>query len=168
MYSDLTAEQILAFPRAKKAMTLFCEGYSCAQSSLLAFADLLPVDEQTAICVSSSFGGGMGKLRELCGALSGVFIAVGLMYGPRNLVDKSIKEVHYERIRELGEQFRSYTNCTSFICKDLLKRELETSEDSPSDSFKLNYPTAVEKPCFQLVGLAAGLLEYYIKTHPIK
>ncbi len=166
MYSEITAEQILAFPRAQKAMTLFCGGYSCAQSSLLAFIDLLSIDEQTAICVASSFGGGMGKLRELCGALSGVFIAVGLLYGPSKLVDKKTKEDHYARIYELGEQFRSYTNCNSFICRDLLKRELGTIGNS--DSLKLIYSPAVEKPCPQLVGLAAGLLEYYIKIHPIK
>ena len=67
--------------RAKKARDYFLEGYNCSQSVFLAFSDLTGFDEKTALLVSSSFGGGMGRLREVCGAVSGMFMAAGVLYG---------------------------------------------------------------------------------------
>lgn len=70
--------------RRERAMALFEEGYNCAQSVFLAFSDLHGMDTHTAAALSSSFGGGMGRLREVCGAVSGMFLTAGILYGYEN------------------------------------------------------------------------------------
>ena len=67
--------------RKEMAMDYFTKGYNCSQSVVLAFADLLPVDEKTLMKLSSSFGGGMGRLREVCGSVTGMFMVAGMLYG---------------------------------------------------------------------------------------
>ncbi len=164
----MTSEKLLSTDRAQKAMALFSEGYNCAQSSLLAFADLLPIDEAGAKAVASSFGGGMGKMGEVCGAITGVFAAAGLLYGPSELVDADTKMAHYECIQKLGLEFKARTSCDSYLCRDLLEKELPAAAAQELDASKLTYAIGAEKPCAQLVGVAAGLLEVYIQAHPIK
>ncbi len=73
MNIDLTSSQY-----AQKAMNLFKEGYNCSQSVFLAFKDLYGIDRHTALKLSSSFGGGMGRLREVCGSVSGMFLTAGI------------------------------------------------------------------------------------------
>ena len=72
---------------AKLAAKYFVEGYNCAQAVVLAFCDVTGLDEKTALRISSSFGGGMGRLREVCGACSGMFMVAGLLYGYDELDD---------------------------------------------------------------------------------
>ena len=67
--------------RCAKALELHHQGYNCAQSVFTAFCDLHGMDEKEALRLGSSFGGGMGRLREVCGALSGIFMTAGLLYG---------------------------------------------------------------------------------------
>ena len=76
---------------AGKAMELFLDGYNCAQSVFTAFCDLHGMEEKEALRLSSSFGGGMGRMREVCGALSGIFMAAGLLYGYDSPDDKEAK-----------------------------------------------------------------------------
>ena len=86
----------------QKAKKLFLEGYNCSQSVFLAFEDKYDMDHSMAMKLSSSFGGGMGRLREVCGAVSGMFMVAGLLYGydePKNFEAKS---EHYARIQELA------------------------------------------------------------------
>ena len=90
---------------AGKAMGLFLDGYNCAQSVFTAFCDLHGMDEKEALRLSSSFGGGMGRMREVCGALSGIFMAAGLLYGYDSPDDKDAKTEHYRRIQELAGAF---------------------------------------------------------------
>ena len=80
---------------AGKAMELFLDGYNCAQSVFTAFCDLHGMEEMEALRLSSSFGGGMGRMREVCGALSGIFMAAGLLYGYDSPDDKDAKTEHY-------------------------------------------------------------------------
>ena len=68
-------------PRGQRAMGFFLDGYNCTQAVVLAFADLIGMDEKTLLRMSSSFGGGMGRLREVCGAVSGMFLVAGFLYG---------------------------------------------------------------------------------------
>ena len=91
--------------RRERAMALFEEGYNCAQSVFLAFSDLHGMDTHTAAVLSSSFGGGMGRLREVCGAVSGMFLTAGIVYGYDDPGAREEKAVHYARIQELAKAF---------------------------------------------------------------
>ena len=123
----------------EKARNNFLSGYNCAQSVFLAFAEEGGLDFNSAMRVSSSFGGGMGRLKEVCGALSGAFMAIGLFQGTYDVTDKEAKLAHYVKVREVGEGFRE--DFKSLLCRELLIGE--------TDEFK--------RPCIDYVGCAARL-----------
>lgn len=148
--------------RGRAARDNFLAGYNCAQAVALAFSDLLDMDEKTLLRMSSSFGGGMGRLREVCGTVSGMFIVAGLLYGyddPRAFEEKS---AHYARIQELARVFRAYQG--SIVCREILG--LGRGEDSPVPE-KRTPEYYQKRPCPQLAGLAAAILEHFLETHPI-
>jgi C_GCAxxG_C_C family probable redox protein len=104
--------------RAQKAKDNFLKGYNCAQAVALAFSDLTPLDEKTTARAASAFGGGMGRLREVCGAVSGAFMAAALVEGyddPKNNVGKT--EL-YRKIQELAARFKEENG--SIVCRELL------------------------------------------------
>ena len=78
----------------EKAESLFLEGYNCAQSVFCAFCDDLGIDFETALKMSSSFGGGMGRLREVCGVVSAMFMIAGLKYGYTEPNNTTVKAEH--------------------------------------------------------------------------
>jgi hypothetical protein len=88
---------------SKIAKALFKEGYNCCQAVVLAFSDVTNVDKDLALKSSSSFGGGMGRLREVCGALTGTFVVAGVLFGYTNPKDNIGKAKHYDRFLEPGE-----------------------------------------------------------------
>ena len=90
---------------AQKAEGLFTEGYNCAQAVVFAFNDVLNLDDKMILSLSSSFGGGMGRLREVCGAVTGAFIVLGVLYGYSD-VDAPDTGEQYERIQESAKRFR--------------------------------------------------------------
>ena len=117
--------------RKEKAMALFEEGYNCAQAVFLAFEDLHGFDRHTAAALSSSFGGGMGRLREVCGTVSGMFMVAGVLYGYEDPKDREAKAEHYARIQELAGMFEQQNG--SIVCRELLglsvKREQPVRRD---------------------------------------
>jgi C_GCAxxG_C_C family probable redox protein len=137
-----------------KAMKYFKEGYNCAQSVVAAFCDKLSIDFETAIKLSSSFGGGMGRLREVCGAVSGMFIVVGILYGYDNPVNKKAKTEHYKLILDLAAEFEKQNG--SIICRELLGLGKGADTPVPDDRTKEYY---AKRPCVQLVGIAAEIIE---------
>lgn len=143
---------------AKKAMQLFKEGYNCSQSVLLAFKDKYDIDEKTALRLSSSFGGGMGRLREVCGTVSGMFMVAGLLYGYDSPKDREGKTEHYTRIQELAQKFKDLNG--SIVCRDLLG--LSVSKDSPIPSER-TAEYYKKRPCINLIGMSAAIMEQYIK-----
>ena len=148
--------------RAERAMQLFTEGYNCSQAVSLAFEDLLPIDREALSKLSLSFGGGMGRLREVCGAVSGMFIVAGLLYGEAEPVSGPAKAEHYERIQTLAHSFEALNG--SIICRELLG--LQVKHDCPVSSPRT--PEFYKKrPCKELVGQAAQIMEDYIAQHPI-
>jgi len=147
---------------AQKAMTLFKEGYNCSQSVFLAFEDQYEINRREALMLSSSFGGGMGRLREVCGAVTGMFMVAGLLYGYDNPNDIEAKACHYERIQELAEIFENNNN--SIICRTLLG--LDTKKDGPMPE-KRTEAYYTRRPCVRLIGTAAAIMEDYIKKHPL-
>lgn len=143
---------------AQKARVLFKEGYNCSQSVFLAFEDCYDIDRKTALCLSSSFGGGMGRLREVCGAVSGMFLVAGIMYGYEDPGDMAAKTEHYARIQELAHRFEEENG--SIVCRTLLG--LGEGKDSPVPE-KRTEEYYKKRPCSQMVGIAAMIMENYIR-----
>lgn len=147
---------------AEKARNYFLEGYNCAQSVFLAFTDLTGLDEKTALMISSSFGGGMGRLREVCGAVSGMFMAVGMLYGYSDPKAGSEKTEHYKRIQELAAAFKERNG--SIVCRDILGKIAEDKSFIPSERTAEYYKT---RPCAKMVEDAADILDEYIRNNTI-
>ena len=96
----------------------FLEGYNCAQAVLLAFAEDAGLEKNTALRLASSFGGGVGGMREMCGALSGACMAAGLLFGYDSPDAKEEKAAHYARIRTIADAFRAEFG--TILCRDIL------------------------------------------------
>ena len=137
--------------RKEKALALFKQGYNCAQSVVLAFEDLLPADRETLARLSSSFGGGMGGMREVCGTVSGMAMVLGFLYGNSVPGDRAAKAEHAARVQELAGKFRGRNG--DIICKRLLGLESVPGK------------TLVKRPCSEYVCDAAEFLEEYISAH---
>jgi C_GCAxxG_C_C family probable redox protein len=103
-----------------KTLCYFDEGYACAQSVLLAFAGRFNLDERTAKLISSTFGGGMGRLRQKCGAVTGGFMVLGLVYGNTEPKDMDTKLAAYRKVRELNQQVEDIYETSN--CFELLKK----------------------------------------------
>lgn len=139
---------------SEKACKYFREGYNCAQSVFLAFSDLTGFDKETALKLSSSFGGGMGRLREVCGAVSAMFMVAGLLRGYTSPNNDELKASHYTLIQDLGNEFKS--ECGSIICRELL--DLPQGADSPLPS-KRTEQYYSERPCENYIKTAAEIIE---------
>lgn len=139
---------------SQRAVDNFKSGYNCAQSVFLAFAEDFGFDKETALKVSSSFGGGMGRLREVCGAVSSMFAIAGLKKGYTSPNDDELKAKHYELIQSLAEKFKSKYG--TIICRELL--ELPEGADSPIPS-KRTEQYYKERPCEEFVRLASEIIE---------
>lgn len=146
---------------AQKAMKLFKEGYNCAQAVLLAFEDKYDIDRKSALMLSSSFGGGMGRLREVCGAVSGMFMVVGLLYGYDEAEDFDGKKLHYQRIQQMANEFKLING--SIICRELLDSGSGKDDPTPEKRTESYYK---KRPCGELVGIAAAIMEQYISENP--
>lgn len=142
---------------AEKARDLFLEGYSCSQAVFIAYCDLTGIDEKAAALIASSFGGGMGRMREVCGAVSGMFMAVGILYGYDDPSATSEKTAHYARIQELAKRFKERN--TSIICRDILGKIAADKSCIPQERNEKYYST---RPCAKMVYDAAEILEQYI------
>ena len=139
---------------SEKACTNFKNGYNCAQAVLLAFAEVLGIDDVFALKLASSFGGGMGRLREVCGAVSAMFMIAGLLQGYTEPNNDEIKAQHYKLIQNLGNEFKS--RCGSIICRELLG--LPDGADSPIPS-KRTDEYYQQRPCENCIRIAAEIIE---------
>lgn len=138
---------------SEKARALFKEKhYNCAQAVFIAFSDLTEMDETAAATLSSSFGGGMGRLREVCGAVSGCFMVLGALLGPADPTDHDAKMAHYAVIQEAAKRFKEENG--SYICRELLGLGAGPSEPSPEVRTENYY---MKRPCDEYVAIAAGI-----------
>jgi C_GCAxxG_C_C family probable redox protein len=144
---------------SEKANELFEKGYNCSQSVFAAFCDKTGLDSESALKISSSFGGGMGRLREVCGAVSGMFMAVGMIYGYTDPKDNTGKMELYKLIQELAERFKAENR--SIICRELLKQSGGQHNRALDDTQK---DRAGKRSCGELVEFAAALLDEYIEA----
>ena len=143
-----------------KAAELFLGGYNCAQSVLVAFCDVTGLEEDFAARLSSSFGGGMGRMREVCGAVSGMLMVAGLLYGYDTPGDDVSKKAHYTRVQQLAGKFREQVG--SIVCREILKNP--PSDPNPSPRTAEYY---AKRPCARMVLLAGQILDDYIKENPL-
>ena len=141
------------------AAELFLKGYNCAQAVAVAFCDVTGLDETLSARLSSSFGGGLGRLREVCGAVSGMAMVAGALYGYEDSQDDAAKKAHYERIQQLAGQFRNRMG--TIICRELL--ENPPSDPTPSPRTAEYY---ADRPCARFVMVAAEILDDYIQKNP--
>ena len=146
--------------RQYKAATLFVEGYNCAQAVAMAFSDVVGLEEGFCAKAVSSFGGGMGRLREVCGAVSGMLFVAGILYGYDTKDDDAIKKEHYTRVQELAGKFRDEVG--SIICREILKNP--PSDPTPTPRTEQYYK---DRPCAHMVVTAVRIMEEYIAEHPL-
>jgi C_GCAxxG_C_C family probable redox protein len=146
----------------EEAMGLFKEGYNCSQAVFGAFCEECGMDFETALKLSSSFGGGMGRLREVCGAVSGMFMVAGMKYGYADPKDSTSKAEHYKRIQELAEAFKEKNG--SLVCRDLLGLSIQSENYIPEERTSEYYK---KRPCAEIVGDAAEIIYEYMKLYEI-
>lgn len=144
----------------EKAAELFLKGYNCAQAVAVAFCDMTGLDPDQTAKMVSGFGGGMGGLREVCGAVSGMFFVVSCLYGYQDPTDDEAKRHLYSRIRELATKFQEQTG--SIICREILKNP--PADPNPSPRTAEYY---AKRPCARMVMVAAGLVDDFIENHPL-
>lgn len=146
--------------RVEKAKRLFKEkGYNCCQAVVLAYNDLFGIDDNTAAALSSGFGGGMGRMREVCGSVSGMVMLAGLLCPASDPSDKEGRTANYALVQELAGKFRELNG--SIVCKELLglvpmgsgkpcSKEAPEPSERTADYYK-------KRPCAELVGISARI-----------
>ena len=145
---------------SERAVELFVEGYNCAQAVAAAFGDLTGLDEKTAAKMASCFGGGMGRMREVCGAVSGMLLVAGILYGYDDPKATKEKRELYAQVQAMAGQFRQELG--SIVCRDLLKNP--PSDPNPTPRTEQFYK---ERPCARMVATAARIMDEFIESHPI-
>ncbi len=150
--------------KANEARNLFLSGANCAQSVLGAFCRECGIEPEQAMRLASGFGGGMARLREVCGAVSGMFLAADLLCGPSDMKDKAAKDAHYAFLQELAAEFKKEAG--SIVCRELLglaprQSGLPVSEPRTQAYYK-------KRPCAEIAALAAGILEKRLAELPAR
>ena len=141
------------------AVELFEGGLNCAQSVAAAFGDLTGFSQQQSAKMISAFGGGMGRMREVCGAVSGMFFVLSCLYG-YDKPDPAAQKALYVKVQCLAEKFRQEAG--SIICRELLNNP--PSDPKPTPRTNEFYE---KRPCTRMVALAAALLDEFIAENPI-
>ena len=152
--------------RVEKAKRLFKEGgYNCCQAVVLAYNDLFGIEDETAAAISSGFGGGMGRMREVCGAVSGMVMLAGLMKPASDPTVKNWRTANYALVQEMAGDFKALNG--SIVCKELLglvpmgsgspaPKESPVPSDRTPEYYK-------KRPCEELVGIAARIVGEKLK-----
>lgn len=142
--------------KSERAKQLFLEGCNCAQAVFLAFAEE-QMDHSTALRLASGFGGGMAGMRGVCGTVSGMFLAYGLLCGSDEPTNRAAKTRHYETLRKLSAEFERQNG--SIICRQLLGLDPDFQPQPPEARTTEYYK---KRPCAELVACAAGILEEHL------
>lgn len=141
---------------SEKAVMFFTDGYNCAQAVFGAFAKDLGFDETTALKIAAPFGGGFGRQREVCGAVSGMLMAFGYLYGYVTPETSEVKMKHYEQTRALCDVFKEQNG--SIVCREILKTaEVGGTPEARTEKYYK------ERPCVRCVRTASEILEEYIE-----
>ena len=143
----------------ERAAELFLQGYNCAQAVVVAFCDVTGLEPDFSAKMASSFGGGMGRMREVCGAVSGMLMVAGLVYGYDTPGDDVSKKKHYTLVQELAGRFRQEIG--SIVCREILKNP--PSDPNPTPRTAEFY---AKRPCARMVLLAGRILDEYMAECP--
>lgn len=151
----MTNEEIEA--RAQRATDLFKQGYNCSQAVFASCADLYGItDESLALRLSASFGGGMGRMRMVCGAASGMFMLAGLQNGSSTPHDQEGKMANYAFVQQLAGEFKARYG--SLICAELLGLAPKPQDPKPEERTPQYYE---KRPCSEMV---AEAVRVFLKT----
>lgn len=145
--------------KKEKAKELFKSGYNCSQAVLGVFCEELGLDFDTAMKIACPFGGGMGRMREVCGTVSGMFIASGLAFSGSDNTPENKKQ-QYEKVQELARRFKEKNG--SIICRELLEGMDATNTPIPSERNGEYYK---KRPCVELVGDSVEIFEEFLKEN---
>lgn len=146
-------KQINVSERVEKAVGFFKQGYNCAQSVSLAYSDLYDIDDDVVKKFAAPFGGGMGRLREVCGAVTGMFLILGYEHDASDPDNKAAKTANYESVQRTAIKFKEEMG--SYICADLLKIDRRPQQPNPDDRNSEYYN---KRPCAYCVAKAAEIL----------
>lgn len=152
----------------QEAKILFGQGYNCAQAILGASCDATGMDKETALKAGAPLGGGMGRMREVCGAVTGMFLAAGLLCGVTDPKDREGQAAHYKLIREMADEFEK--RHSSILCRELLASCGHKENNSVPGRPESHVPDLRtesyyrERPCTRLVESAAEILEKLIQS----
>jgi len=135
--------------KSEIAVEKFSEGYNCAQSVFFSFCEDLRFDKNTALKMACGFGAGMGRKEEVCGAVSGGIIVLGMKYGRGEKDDRTATELTYKKTRELMDRFAAKHG--SFICRRLLNGCELTTEEGQKHFKENDLLNKICKPCIQSV-----------------
>lgn len=140
--------------RVEKAKRLFKDGgYNCCQAVVLAYNDVFGIDDDTAAALASGFGGGMGRMREVCGSVSGMVMLAGLVRPSTDPSDKAGRTGNYALVQEVAAEFKAQNG--SIICRELLGLAPMSESPVPSDRTPEYYQ---KRPCEELVGISARII----------
>jgi len=144
--------------KSKEAKKLFRSGAGCAQAILGAFYKECGLEYDQAMRLASSFGAGMGRMREVCGAVSGMLMVSGLIEGPSKITSKTLKDRQYQRVQSLAHAVKKHSG--SLICRELLG--LPEGPDTPVSKAR-TVAFYAQRPCEALIGRAAEILEQHLR-----
>ena len=148
--------------RIEKAIALFKEGFNCSQAVVAAFADRYGFTREQALKMSASFGGGIGRMRETCGAACGLFMLAGLETGSTDGADREGKATNYALVQELAKEFTLRNGALK--CADLLglskKEPVISTPEARTDQYY------AKRPCVKMVEEAARIWCEYLEKHP--
>ncbi len=144
--------------RAEKAKEYFLQGYACSQAVVLAFSDVTGVSEEVIAKIMLPFGGGLGRLRLTCGAVSGMAAVVGLVEADTETSAENKKEV-YASVQALCGKFKAEYG--SLICKELLEGKVPVTVGGEAEFRTQEYYK--KRPCAEMVAQAAELVEEYLQ-----
>ena len=150
--------KIEAEERALRAKEFFNQGYNCAQAVALAYADITGLDESTVAKITASFGGGMGRLREVCGAVSGMSFLASFISPCPTADNAEAKKANYTLVQHFAEQFRQQNG--NIVCRSLLGLDHPKDEPTPSARTAEYYK---KRPCSEYVYDAALIVGKYLE-----
>lgn len=145
---------VLEHSRKEQAVKAFLSGCNCAQAVFATYADLFGIDRQTAMNLTNSMGGGISRLREVCGTVSAIALLTGLAEGAVDSGDLGAREKVYRRTRDLAAQFEKENG--SLLCRELLGKAGREASARPSERTPEYYK---KRPCAKFVVCAAGIIE---------
>ena len=144
--------------RKQRAAELFKAGYNCCQAVAMTFADVLGMSEDEVARLTSGFGGGMGRMREVCGTVSAMTMIVGAMIPANDVSNKEAKTANYALVQEMAGEFKQMNG--SIICRELLGLSKPEGSPVPSDRTAEYYK---KRPCGELCSIAAGIVAKKLK-----